>query len=146
MPDTDFNSTCTMPPFTFLAEPAYAGLNGRLKQIEVEIEPWQETITTEICQNETGVGAFLKYPLENSTRTRTQVSTRFKNGYVWEIADFARDVEYLSDVEYDANGAITKIVRGNNMFLDITRDVQGRPLQYLPAAVARLHVTGRPKV
>jgi len=122
---------CTVPPTAFLPEPTHSGLNGRVKQVKVKIEPWAQWLTTELCQNDLGSTGLVKYPfLDGSLRTRTQASTRIANGYVWEIADLKRDSEYVAGVDYDPNGAITRIMRGNEAVLDIQRDNQGRPFSY----------------
>ncbi|MBZ5637412.1 MAG: RHS repeat-associated core domain-containing protein [Acidobacteriia bacterium] len=106
----------------------YKGLNGRLAWHRQNLEPWCTDVVTEYCQDSMGHDSLVAYPdFSGSGRTRSRVINQFKNGFLWEIHDWDRNLEYLHDVSYDPSGDVTEIVRGNTIRDTIDRDVMSRP-------------------
>jgi len=114
-----------------IGEAAYAGLNGRLESVTTSIEPWGRDLRVDFCYNAMGLPYLSKYPnFSGSGRTASEVGRLYQNGILWEVHDLGRSIEYVTNVGYDAHGAVTQIVRGNQVADVITRDNQGRPTSF----------------
>ncbi len=110
--------------------PSYLGLNGRLARVRTSIAPWNYGVEQNLCYDQLGNLGEIQYPDEGGQRTRSRVGYLFHNGYLWEVNDQERNVEYLEDVAYAPGGAVTQYVRGNDVTDSITIDEFGRPTQY----------------
>ncbi|MCP3996233.1 MAG: hypothetical protein GY722_14410, partial [bacterium] len=115
----------------FQGEVSYSGLNGRLAWTRTKIEPWAESLETRYCQDPMGLSHSTEYPdFDNSGNTRSDVRTERQNGYVWEMHDLGREVQYIRDVIYGPHGAPIEFARGSGLLNYIDRDEQGRPTDF----------------
>ena len=123
-PDSTTAALCTsgLPGVT-----AYPGLNGRVRWVHTKVAPWSVEFETAYCQNSLGLTAMVAYP--DTSSPRSKVWSLYSNGQLWNVHDAGRDLEYVSNVSYEAHGAPTEIVRHSTGDV-IARDSQGRPLRY----------------
>ena len=107
----------------------YSGLNGRLATRTTTIHPWGKNLQTEYCQDELGMPYLTVYPdFDNSGRSsRSRVGQQYHNGYLWELHDLGRDLEYLSDIAYTPGGSPERIIRGNDIRDEFEIDIRERP-------------------
>ncbi|MCP3998831.1 MAG: hypothetical protein GY722_27730, partial [bacterium] len=129
---------CPAVQGTIPGEEAYQGLNGRPMWLQMQIEPWAEPLSINLCQDPLGNEYSVEYPfIENPDypgetdpplpTKRTSVKWLRQNGVVWEVHDEDRGIQYISNVEYNAQSAITRFVRGNGLINTVARDLMARP-------------------
>ncbi len=113
-----------------VAAGGYTGLNGRLSWQTSMIQPWGANLQTDYCHDALGMPTTISYPdFTNSERTRTMIRPTYQNGYLVELHDNGRGLQYLTNVDYAAGGVPKEIDRVNNKDL-IELDVRNRPRRF----------------